>query len=147
MLRQALVGKGCAASDGQLQSDQIEAGDFLSHGVLYLEARVRFHEHKAFGCLRPGINEKLNRADAAIVDPPRQLDRGFVHRRTRLVGERKRRRNLDELLALTLQRTLAIPEVNGVASPIAKDLNFHMTRKRQEFLDVEISRTERRGCL
>ena len=50
-------------------------------------------------------------------------------------GRRTRRRLLDHFLMATLQRTVALIEVNGVAVPVGKDLHFDVARGRHIFFD------------
>ncbi|EWS57220.1 hypothetical protein Y695_04894 [Hydrogenophaga sp. T4] len=62
--------QGAGGGNAQLQLDQIEAGDFFGHRVFDLQARIDFQE-----IMFLARDDKLHRAQAAVVHARSQLDR------------------------------------------------------------------------
>ena len=60
-----------------------------------------------------------------------------------LLGERRRRRLLDQLLVAPLDRALALAEVDDVAVLVAEDLELDVARRLDVLLDVDVAHAER----
>ncbi len=92
--------------------------------MLHLQPCIRFDEHEPIA-----VHQKLDRAGIGVArrfaDPHRRIRELRAHRRR----DHQRRRDLDDLLPLTLQRALAITDRNDMRA-IANDLNFDVPRVR-----------------
>ena len=62
-----------------------------------------------------------------------------AHLAAHLVGDRDRRRLLEQLLVASLDRALALAEMNDVAVVIAEDLELDVARRVEIFLDVDVA--------
>src|SRR5262245_30977592 len=56
-------------------------------------------------------------------------------------------RDLDQLLALALQGTVAVPEMDGRAGAVARHLDLDVPYARQQLLDIERAVAESLPCL
>ncbi len=68
---------------------------------------------------------------------------GLSHRRTQTRVERGASRFLHDLLVAPLHAALALEEVHNVARAIAEDLELHVSRAFEQFLEVHRVVTER----
>ena len=107
--------------------------DELGHGMLDLDPRVHLDEEELTAL---GVDEELDRARAAIADRRAQGDGGLEQTGSGLLGQARRRRLLDHLLAATLQRAVALVQMNRRLA-IAENLNLDVTGRRDEPLDVQ----------
>ncbi len=133
--RQALAGR-----DADLLLDDVDAGHPLGDRVLDLDAGVHFHEVEV--ALR--IHQELERAGVGVLHGARGVDDRRAHLAPHLVGDRDRRRLLDQLLVAALDRALALAQVHDVAVMIAEDLVLDVPRRLEILLDVDIADAERR---
>ena len=74
----------------------------------------------------------------------RGVDDDAAHLAAHLLGQRRRRRLLDQLLVPALDRALALAEVDDVAVVIAEDLELDVARRLDVLLDVDVADAERR---
>jgi len=109
--------------DANLPGDQIQPGDCFGHRVLDLQPRVHLHEEK----LAARIQQKLHGAGADITDRLRRTHSRFAHRPAQLGRQTRRRGFFDDFLVPTLDRAVALVEVEAVAVLIGEHLNLHMT--------------------
>jgi hypothetical protein len=108
-LPQPHLRKRPARGELQLNAHQVESGYGLGHRVFDLQARIRLDEGEwqcAAGIL---INQELNRSQAAIVHSLAQRHGELQEFRAHVGSQAKRRRDLDELLTLTLHAAFAVP--------------------------------------
>ena len=128
--------QGLARRHAQLPFDKIGIRDRFRHRMLDLQTRVHFHEPEGVG-LKPlrGIGNEFDRARSAIADGLGGCHRRLAHGLAHLGRHVGRRRFLDYLLVATLQRAVALIEIDRIAMRIGKDLNFDMARTRNIFLD------------
>ena len=122
-----------APGDADHLPHQVDAGDHLGHRVLDLDAGVHLDEGELAGGV---VAEIFHGAGAAITHRSRQPHREGAQRRTRRRVERRRRSFPPELLAATLQRALALVEVDHAASG-AEHLRLDVARLRDEALEIE----------
>ena len=135
-----------AGRDLKLPGDEIEPGDFFRHRMLDLKPRIHLDEPEAvLAQSLAAIGDEFDGACADIADRPRGLDRRCAHLGAQAVGHSGRRGFFDHLLVAPLQGTIALAEVNDVAVPIGKDLNFDVARSSDEFLDEHAAGAEC-GC-
>ena len=119
-----------ARGDLDLDANEVEAGNHLSHGVLDLQAGVHFEEEVA----AIGAEDEL---DGSCVPVARR--RGEPHRRladavAKIRGQVRRRRFLDDLLKTALHRAFAFEQMDRGAFAVAKDLHFDVAGT----LDIEL---------
>ena len=139
--RQLLAGR-----DLKLPGDEIEPGDFFRHRMLDLKPRIHLDEPEAV-LAQPlaAIGDEFDGARPDIADRPRRLDRRRAHLGAQALRHSRRRSFFDHLLVAPLQGTIALAEVNDVAVPIGKDLNFDVARGRNEFFDEHAAGAEGGG--
>ena len=140
-------GQGLATGDAQLPLDQILAGDRFCHRMLDLKSRIHLHEPDAIGAQAfAGIGDELDSAGADIVDGLRCFHRSVTDRRARDRIHAGGGGLLDDLLVPTLQRAVALEQVNHVALRVAKNLDLDVTGSEDIFLDQHLVVAEgRRG--
>ena len=118
---------------------QVKAGDQLCHRMLDLKAGVDFEEVE-----RLAFEQELDRAGTDVADVVRQRQRPVVQPLTDIVGDARGGRFLDELLVASLDRALAITEMDHVAVTVGDHLDLHMTRPGQVLLHVHAAVAEGR---
>ena len=128
-----------ARGDADLLLDDVDAGDHLGHRMLDLHARVHLHEVEA------AVSSIRNSIVPALVYPT-----SFAASMTmapissaHLLGNRRRRRLLDQLLMAPLDRALALAEVHDLAVLVAEDLELDVPRRLDVLLDVDVADAER----
>ena len=136
---EAEVGEGLAVDHPQTGLDQVEAGRLLGDGVLDLDARVHLEEGRL-----PVGHEELDRRQPGVGAD--QARRRVVQGGTDVVGQRRRRRDLDELLTAPLRRAVAVAEHHG-APTVAEHLDLDVSCVREQLLDVDGVVAERRAGL
>jgi hypothetical protein len=109
--------------------------------MLDLQARVHLDEMK--GAL---LVQKLERADAAIAEPPARLGAARADLRDQVPIDARRRRLLDDLLVAALQRAVAVAEPQRRAVRVAQYLDLDVPRMFQEFLEIEVGIGEGTAC-
>lgn len=107
-----------AGGYAQLLFDDIRAGDLLGHRVLNLNTGVHLHEVETTVL----VEEELDGAGVLVARGSNRLDGRDAHGSTDLVGERRRRRFLEQLLMTALQRAIALAQRDAVAVLVGKDL-------------------------
>src|SRR5262249_32795564 len=118
-----------------LLADQIDAGHHLGDGVLDLNARVHLHERE-LAIFR--IEQELERAHVAVADRLHGRHRAAEDARALDVGERDRRRLLEQLLVAALDRALALAQAHDTALANGQDLQLDVTRPLDEALQVYV---------
>ena len=111
--------------------DQIEPGDALGDRVLDLQPGVHLQEVEALVL----ADHELDGAGALIVHRPGERNGLFAHRLARRFADERRRRLFDHLLVASLDRALALPQVDAMAMRIAQHLNLDVARLLDELLD------------
>ena len=124
-----------AGGDAELRLHEVDPADLLGHGVLDLEAGVRFDEEEV--AVVGFVDEELEGAEAAEVDGLRETYRGGSDRLTDHGGDAGAGRDLDELLVAALHAALALTDVADRAAAVAHDLDFDVARAGDEALDVD----------
>jgi len=137
--------QGLTACHPQLPFHQIQAGHGFGDRMLHLEPRIHFHEPEAVGAkaLRP-IDDEFHRSGTGIADRFGGLDGCRTHGGAHLRRHAGRRGLLDHLLMTTLQRTIALEQVHGIAT-VPEDLHFDMAGGSDIFLDQDGIIAERMG--
>ncbi len=125
------LGRPPTFSELELGADEIDVVDGFGHGVLDLKPRIDFEEVE----LAVVIEQKLDRARAAIACLRDERERGFAHLLPERCFDDRTRRLFDDFLVAPLHRALALAEHHALASAIAEDLDLDVARVRQETLD------------
>ena len=118
-----------AASDANLPGHQVEAGDGFGDRVLDLQAGVHLHEEEVATL----VEQKFHRAGADVADGLRRLDRRFAHGAAQLGAQARRRRFFHHLLVATLDRAVALVEVQAVTVLVGEYLDLHVARLEYVF--------------
>ena len=124
--------------------DDVDAGDFLRHGVLDLQPRIGLDEHErpdAF--LARNVHQELEGAEVGVAFVLREPNRGVDDRASQVVVEARRRGDFDYLLVAALDAALTLTQVSDLAVLVAEDLNLDMAGPGQELLDIDICHAER----
>ncbi|EAU65714.1 hypothetical protein STIAU_7808 [Stigmatella aurantiaca DW4/3-1] len=121
-----------------LLAHQVHPRDELRHRVLHLDAGVHLHEVE----LAVLIQQVLDGPHVVVAQLAHRLDGDTPHLRAQLRRERGRRTLLDELLVPSLDRALALTQVNDVAVLVGGDLDLDVARLLHVPLDVEIAVVE-----
>jgi len=122
-----------ASSDGDLELDEIEAGDLFGDGMLDLEAGVDLKEIK----IVLGVDEEFDRAGVAIAASAREKDSGVAHLFPQAGRHDGRGRFFDDLLVASLDGTLALAERDDAAVSVGEDLDFDVARLLEIFFKIE----------
>ncbi len=132
-----------ARRDAELPFDEIESGDRLRHRMFDLKAGVHFDEPERIGA-QPAraVGHELDCTRAAIADRLGRSDCGGTDLRAQFRRHAGGRRFLNHLLVASLQRAIALAEVNGVAVPVGKDLDLDVPRRGNVFLDQDAACAE-----
>ena len=126
--RQRLAGR-----DADLLAHDVDAGHRLRDGVLDLHARV--HLEEVVGAV--GVEQSLDGPGRAVADGACGVDRDRADPSSELVVDRRRRRLLDELLMASLDRAVALAEVDDVPVRVGQDLHLDVSRIVEVALDVD----------
>src|SRR5260221_369230 len=121
-----------AGGDADLLKYEVDIGDHLGDGMLDLDAGVHFDEIE-FAVLV----EEFHRADAEIFQLLHRLGDGGADFLARRGIERRRRAFLPDLLMASLQRAIALAEMDRAAPAVAEHLDFDMARLLQIFFQID----------
>ena len=137
-LRQADIFKRLAARQPDLQLNQVHPGNGFRNGMFDLQARIGLDEV----VLGP-LDEEFESPKVPVVRGSRERNRRSDHALAHRPREAGRGRNLDELLVLSLQRAVPIPELRHLSIAVSSDLNFHMPDALQKAFYEHILHPER----
>jgi hypothetical protein len=126
-------GEWMAGRDPDLLLDDVDAGYHLGNRVLYLEPRVHLEEVEVDVL----VHQELDRSGPFVLCRPCGVDRHLPHRRPDLGGDDHRRGLLDHLLVPPLDGTLPLAQMHVVPVLVAEELDFHVARLLDVFLDVD----------
>src|SRR5439155_11436692 len=125
-------GEPLAAGDAQLPLDQINTGDELRDRMLDLDPRVHLEEVE----VSVRIQQELARTGVHVACGLCGGNRRGTHSRAQLRGDRDAGCLLDHLLVSTLHGAFSFTEMEHGAVTVAEDLNLHVPRTLDVFLDV-----------
>ena len=109
--------------DANLFLHNVDARTHFRDGMLHLDACVHLQEVK----IQVLIDQELHRSSIAIANGFAQLDSSFAHLLAFLLGQRRRRRFLNNFLITALNSTLTLVQMNDVAVMIGQYLYFDMS--------------------
>ena len=124
-----------SGADEQLQLDEVDAGDFLGHGVFDLQTGVHLHEEELVGTV--GADDELDGAGSDVAHGLRGLAGGLADAGSGRLVEQCRGRLFDDLLVAPLQRALTLAEVDDVAVGVGHDLDLDVARGGHESFEEE----------
>ena len=147
--RQDDVGLGerelLTARNPDLLLDEVDSGDELGDRMLDLQPCVHLHEEELVGSL--GGDDEFDGARSGVADTARRVAGGLADTCARRFVEKRRGCLLDDLLVSTLQRALALAEMNHVAVLVGKDLHLDVAWGVDEVLEEQRVVAERRSGL
>ena len=136
-------GRRLPASDGNLQMDEIEAGDELGDGMLDLQAGVHLEEIKIWRTAQTTVGlrleEKFNGSGIGIAGGLGEADSGLAHAGAQVLTDDRRWSFLDDLLMTTLDGAIALAEIDAVAMFVGEDLYLDVTGVLDELFDVDFA--------
>jgi len=97
-----------AVRDADLLLDEVDSGDFFSHGMLDLNPRVHLDEI----VVTFRIDEEFDRAGVLVFRGFGGADGGLAHLLAQIGGQKRGRRLFNELLVATLHGAVAFPQVD-----------------------------------
>ncbi len=124
-----------ARGEQNLVADQVNAGDFLGHGMLDLDALVDFQEIE----IALVIHDEFDGAGIGVMGGFGDSDGGFAHffaQFPEFVFEQGRGSFLDDFLVAALDGAIAFAQMDDAALMVAENLDFDVVRVFDEFLDV-----------
>ncbi len=121
-----------AGGDAQLPLHHVETCHFLGDGVFDLNARVDLHEVEL-----AVLDEELHGAGVGVVGGADTAAGSLADALAQVVGERRRRGLLDDLLVAALERTVALAEVADVAVLVGENLHLDVARRFEVLFDVD----------
>jgi hypothetical protein len=122
-----------ASGDGDLQFDEIEAGDLLGDRMLDLEAGVHFEKIK----IEIGVDEKFDGACVGVSACARETDGGIAHLFAEVGSHDRRRCFFDHFLVAALDGAFAFAERDDAAVMVGENLDFDVVRLFEIFFEVE----------
>ena len=134
-----------SGSDSDLRADEIYARHLFGHRVLDLEPRVHLEKVEASG-FAGSFDEKLHRPGVSIARLARDGHRCVTHPLPQRRSDHRRWTLLDHLLVTSLNRTLALEQMDDVAVVIGEDLELDMSRLLDQPFNVERAVAEGRHC-
>ena len=137
-------GHAVARGDPQLLVHQVHAGDELRDRVLDLQTGVHLQEVVAFGAVGVAVDEELTRSGVDVAHLAGHADGCFAQGRTGGVGQAGCRGFLHQLLVATLQRAVALAQVDDGSVGVGKDLHLDVAGTLQVPLDVALATAEGR---
>src|SRR3954469_13035992 len=105
-----------SGGDPDLLLDDIHAGDEFGHRVLDLDAGIHLEEKE----VALVVEEKLERPGVRVLHRARCIDDGAAEFAAHFFGDRHRRSFLEQLLMASLNRALALAEMNDRTVVIAE---------------------------
>jgi hypothetical protein len=133
------LGEDLALGDQDLRAHDVDAGDFLGHGVLDLHAGVHLDEVEGAGV---HIHQELDSARALIV----HVFADLLAQKAELLAlgsaEIGGGRAFDDLLVAPLDGAVALVEVVDVARDVAEDLHLHVAGAQDHLLEVALAIAE-----
>ncbi len=119
-----------ALRDQDLALDQVDPGDDLGDGVLDLDPRVHLDEVEPCGV---GVVEELDGPRVLVSDVTGQTDGGVAKLLADGGVEVRCGGDLDDLLMPSLDRAVALEQVDEVAVLVAEDLDFDVPGRLMNF--------------
>src|SRR5918994_6610193 len=119
--------------DQHLLTDEVEPRDQLGDRVLHLDPGVHLEE-EVLAFLR---EQTLDRPGRAVADRPGRVDGDLPDPLAEVFRDGGRRRLLDQLLVATLDRAVALPEMDHGAVRVGQHLNLDVPRVLEVALDID----------
>ena len=137
--RSGRLGDGRTFGDQDLGADDVDAGDFLGHGMLDLDARVDLDEVEGAGV---AVHQELDGAGALVVGGLGDLQAQRAELLPLRLAEVGCGGAFDDLLVAALDRAVALPQVVDRAVPVAEDLHLDVAGVQDQLLQVALAVAE-----
>src|SRR5699024_10171049 len=111
---------------------KIDPGHPFGNRMLHLDSCIHFHEIEVPVLLE----QKLDRSRIRIMSRLGRLYRSLSHLRTKLRSQSDRRRFLDHLLVISLDRAVTLSQMDHIAVLVRHDLELDMARVLNKMLNV-----------
>ena len=135
------VPQPAARRQRNLRLHQVHARDFFGDGVLDLQARIAFDEHKRqVGAGQ--VHQKFEGTQALVIHGARHGQRSRGDALTQCARQRGAGRDLHHFLKAPLQRAFALAQGDHLA-PVAQHLHFDVAGVAHQALDVHTVHTKR----
>ena len=131
-------GQRLAFGDRDLQMDEVETGDQLGDGVLYLEACVDFEEIEVLLV----VEQELDGARVDVASFARKAAGGFAHAAAQLGADDGRGRFFDHLLMAALHGAFALAEIDDIAVLVGEQLDFDVAGALDQFFEIDLAGAE-----
>ena len=122
-----------AGGDGDLEFDEIEAGDLFGDGMLDLETGVDFEKIE----IELGVDEKFDGAGVGVATGAREAHGGVAHFFAQVGRDDRGRRFFDHFLMAALDGAFALAEGDDAAVNVGENLDFDVARLLEIFFEVE----------
>ena len=130
-----------AGRDPELVGDEVPPGDELRDRVLDLQPRVHLHECR----LAALVNKELAGARVHVADGRREGERRVAETPAEVAIDARRRALLEDLLVASLDRAVALAEVDAIPVGIEQDLDLDVAGALDEPLEDQALVPERRA--
>lgn len=127
--------KGVACSDLQLPANQIGLGDHFSNGMLHLQTRVHLHKVELLVDI---VHDELDGTGVLVVDGASSSDSLGAQFGTQLFSQARGRGLFNDLLMASLDRAIALKQVDDVVVLVGKHLDFDVARTLQVLFDQHL---------
>src|SRR6478736_5042979 len=134
-----LEGQALPCGNPDLLLHDIHAGQELRDRVLYLQAGVHFEEEEASLV----VHQELEGAGVRVLHGTRRVHDRTSELASHPIGQRDRRRLLQQLLVTPLNRAFALAQVHDSPVVIAQDLDLDVPRMLDVLLQVHVADAER----
>ena len=134
-----------ATGDPELVLYEVDPPHQFGDRMLNLKAGVHLKKGEALSAGSVGIvpDQKLDGAGRGVVAGTCRIGRGFFHSRPQLRRHSGSRRFLDQLLASTLSRTVALAQADDVAAGVGDHLDFDVACRSQQLFHEDSAIAER----
>ena len=132
-LGQTELREGSPSSNLDLSSNDVDTRDFLSDGVLDLDAGVDFDEVVTTHL----VDQEFGSTGVTVADALRELDSVTEDCLADLLREMGGGGNFDDLLVAALDRAITLEEMDGIAIGVGEELNFDVAGSLEETFDED----------
>ena len=133
------LGQGFALGDHDLRLHDVDAGDFLGHGMLDLDAGVHLDEVESAGF---HIHQELDGAGAFVVHMRADLAAKLAEFFALGVRQIGRGRAFHDLLVAALHRAVAFEQMVDIAVAVAEDLHLDVAGAGDHLLEIALAVAE-----
>ena len=133
------LGQGRALGDADLGLHDVDAGDFLGHGMFDLDARVHLDEVEL---LAVHIHQELDRAGVLVAHGAADLQRQFADLGALFGGQIGRGGAFHDLLVAALHGAVTLIQVIQAAMGVAQQLHLDMAGAQDHLFQIALAVAE-----